>query len=120
MKLQITGTTESFHVERGIGLALLAIAPDKIQPFVEPPRPIDTEVKWSIFGYPDKQLFLKVECPACHLGATLEAAVPFRHCGRIDEVPDELAATMHAHLAKRQPRRQNTPPMNNGGIGWLD
>src|SRR5258708_19038532 len=104
MKLHLkTNPQEIFDAPRGIGLAL--IQSGAAEAHVEPQPPIDREVKWSILGYPEKQLFLKAECPACHQCTTMEGVTPFRHCGRLDEVPEEFADTMRAHLASRNPRK---------------
>jgi len=107
MKLQIRGTTECFHVEHGIGKVLLTIAPDKIALYIEPAPVIDPEVKWSLVGSYDRDLFFNAECPVCHNVVTFaEPSTPFRHCARLDYAPDDLAAKLRAQVMQKKPVRK--------------
>jgi hypothetical protein len=125
MKLQIKGTTEAFNVERGIGLALLAIAPDKIQPYVEPVAPQTQTVQWQLFGGQedsDQVPAVKAECPQCHQGTVLYAFVPFKHCRtRCDLPPNEMAEKFKKLLATHKPRTRKlqTPPTNDGKVAFI-
>jgi hypothetical protein len=106
MKLQLkSNPTEIFDAPRGIGLALIQAG--VVDAFVEPAPKIDPEVKWSLIGSYDRDLFFNADCPVCKNVATFaEPSTPFRHCARLDYAPDDLVAKLRAQVAQKKPARK--------------
>jgi hypothetical protein len=95
---------EVFDAPRGIGLALIQAG--VVEAYVEKVVPPDSSVKWTLIGYAEKQLWLRVDCPVCKQGITQAVPSEFRHCNRLDMPPKDLAEQLISNVKKNRPVKQ--------------
>lgn len=118
MKLQLVNSTETFDAPRGIGLAL--IAAKVATEYKEPVKPAAQEVLWGIIVSGNEQIpAIKAECPVCHQGQVSESLAPFRHCRRVDNVPENFVQSYKKLRKEVKPWTRPVPPTNQGRVGWL-
>lgn len=123
MKLSLKDTSEVFDAPAGIGKALVATGVvEEVKP---KPIPVDREVKWKLLKATlGESYWIAANCPICHnrvsiFGHSGGVLPTFQHCRRSDPVPTEIENQFFKYLAQIKPRKRETPPTNQGAVGWL-